>query len=84
MKVLVDKKRSTRKVFTRTWDEEKKSYDYSGEKFNLQEGFEKLLRGECERNQHGCTVKPVKKAATIVTYWLHGCMSNVAEAGMGR
>ena len=79
MKVLVDKKRSTRKVFTRTWDEEKKSYDYSGEKFGLQKGFDKLLRENASVISTAALLNS-EESRNIVKYWsrMHG---NVMEAG---
>ena len=79
MKALVDKKRSTRKVFTRTWDEEKKSYDYSGEKFGVQKGFEKLLRENASVISTAALLNS-EESRNIVKYWsrMHG---NVMEAG---
>ena len=41
---MVNEKRSTKKIFNRTWNEVTKHYDFEGGNFNLPKGFENLLR----------------------------------------
>ncbi|WKZ24760.1 MAG: ATP-binding protein [Patescibacteria group bacterium] len=73
------KKKSTKKIFSRNWNNEENGYDFEGDNFDLPKGFEKLLRsnasviGTAARLNH-------TESQTIATYWGQ-IETNVIEAG---
>ena len=72
-------KKSTKKIFSRIWNEKESKYDFEGDKFNLPKGFENLLRsnasviGTAARLNHA-------ESQSIATYWGQ-IETNVIEAG---
>ena len=72
-------KKSTKKIFSRSWNEKDSHYDFEGDKFDLPKGFENLLRtnasviGTAARLNHA-------ESQTIATYWGQ-IETNVIEAG---
>lgn len=76
---FAEKKKSTKKIFSRSWNEEGKRYDFEGANFELPKGFENLLRsnasviGTAARLNHA-------ESQNIATYW-GKIETNVVEAG---
>ena len=72
-------KKSTKKIFSRSWNEKDSHYDFEGDKFDLPKGFENLLRtnasviGTAARLNHA-------ESQAIATYWGQ-IETNVIEAG---
>ena len=72
-------KKSTKKIFSRSWNEKDSRYDFEGDKFDLPKGFENLLRtnasviGTAARLNHA-------ESQAIATYWGQ-IETNVIEAG---
>jgi len=72
-------KKSTKKIFSRSWNEKESRYDFEGDNFELPKGFENLLRsnasviGTAARLNHTDSQK-------IATYWGQ-IETNVIEAG---
>ena len=72
-------KKSTKKIFTRSWDKETNQYKFEGDNFELPKGFENLLRanasviGTAARLNH-------TESKSIAKYW-DQIETNVDEAG---
>ena len=72
-------KKSTKKIFSRSWNEKDSRYDFEGDSFDLPKGFENLLRsnasviGTAARLNHA-------ESQVIATYWGQ-IETNVIEAG---
>lgn len=72
-------KKSTKKIFTRSWDKETNQYKFEGDNFELPKGFEHLLRanasviGTAARLNH-------TESKSIAKYW-DQIETNVDEAG---
>lgn len=72
-------KKSTKKIFSRVWNETENRYDFDGENFELPKGFENLLRtnasviGTAARLNHA-------ESRVIAKYWGQ-IETNVVEAG---
>lgn len=72
-------KKSTKKIFSRKWNETSNHYDFDGENFELPKGFENLLRtnasviGSAARLNHS-------ESQLIAKYWGQ-IETNVVEAG---
>lgn len=72
-------KKSTKKIFSRSWKEKDNRYDFEGDNFELPKGFENLLRsnasviGTAARLNHA-------ESQNIATYW-GKIETNVIEAG---
>ena len=72
-------KNSSKKIFTRSWNENVGHYDFEGDNFDLPKGFENLLRknasviGTAARLNH-------KESQEIAKYWQQ-IETNVIEAG---
>lgn len=82
MTSLVEKKKSTHILFTRTWNEQTKKYDFEGKKFNLPDGFETALRlnasviGSAARLNH-------TESQNIIAFW-QTLQTNTTEIGPVR
>ncbi len=76
---MAKEKKSSKKIFLRTWNSITKSYDFEGDNFNLPKGFENLIRpnasiiGVAMRLNH-------KESQEIVNFW-RSVETNVSEAG---
>lgn len=76
---FAEKKKSTKKIFSRTWNEKDNRYDFEGDNFSLPKGFENLLRsnasviGTAARLNHA-------ESQNIAQYWSK-FETNVVEAG---
>ncbi|MBU3978770.1 ATP-binding protein [Patescibacteria group bacterium] len=76
---FVKEKKSTKKIFSRNWNEKENRYDFDGENFELPKGFENLLRtnasviGTAARLNHA-------ESKVIAKYWGQ-IETNVVEAG---
>jgi len=76
---LANEKKSSKKLFSRTWNENKKHYDIDDANFALPKGFEPLLRknasaiGTAARLNH-------KESQRVAHYWQQ-IETNVIEAG---
>jgi hypothetical protein len=76
---IVREKKSSKKIFSRSWDDSKNNYSFEGEKFDLPKGFENLLRsnasviGTAARLNH-------KESQEINKFWQR-IETNVIEAG---
>ncbi len=72
-------KKSTKKIFSRSWNEKDNRYNFEGDSFELPKGFENLLRsnasviGTAARLNHA-------ESQNIATYW-GKIETNVIEAG---
>jgi len=75
----VKEKKSTKKIFSRSWNEKEKHYDFDDDNFELPKGFENLLRsnasviGTAARLNHA-------ESKIIAKYWQQ-IETNVIEAG---
>lgn len=76
---FVKEKKSSKKIFSRTWNNETNQYDFEGENFELPKGFENLLRsnasviGTAARLNH-------EESKKIAKFW-ELIQTNVIEAG---
>ena len=76
---FVKEKKSSKKIFVRTWNSETNKYDFDGENFELPKGFENLLRsnasviGTAARLNH-------TESQEIAKFWQR-IETNVIEAG---
>ena len=76
---FVKEKKSSKKIFSRTWNNETSHYDFDGENFDLPKGFENLLRlnasviGTAARLNHA-------ESQEIAKFWQQ-IETNVIEAG---
>src|SRR3989344_2032623 len=76
---FVKEKKSSKKIFVRTWNNETSKYDFNGENFELPKGFENLLRsnasviGTAARLNHN-------ESQEIAKFWQR-IETNVIEAG---
>ena len=76
---MAKEKKSSKKIFSRVWNETTKHYDLEGDNFNLPKGFENLLRtnasviGVAMRLNH-------KESQEIANFW-QSIETNVSEGG---
>jgi AAA15 family ATPase/GTPase len=73
------KKITSKKVFSRKWNNETKKYELNDKNFNLPKEFEKLLRTNASVISAAIHLNH-KESQNIVDYW-RGVEINVAEAG---
>lgn len=76
---FVKEKNSTKKIFSRNWNEENNQYDFEGENFELPKGFEKLLRSNASVIGTAARLNHVE-SQMIAKYW-GKIETNVIEGG---
>ena len=72
-------KKSTKKIFSRSWNEKESRYDFEGDNFELPKGFENLLRSNASVIGTAARLNHAESQA-IATYWGQ-IETNVIEAG---
>jgi len=76
---FANKKKSTKKIFSRKWNKTTHGYDFDGEKFELPKGFENLLRTNASVIGTAARLNHVE-SQLIAKYWGQ-IETNVVEAG---
>lgn len=76
---FAEKKKSTKKVFSRTWNDKEKRYDFDGDKFGLPKDFENLLRSNSSVISTAARLNH-KESRKISSLW-QNLETNVVEAG---
>ncbi len=72
-------KKSTKKIFSRSWNVKESRYDFEGDNFDLPKGFENLLRSNASVIGTAARLNHAESQA-IATYWGQ-IETNVIEAG---
>ncbi|MDP2838224.1 MAG: ATP-binding protein [Candidatus Moranbacteria bacterium] len=72
-------KKSTKKIFSRSWNGKESRYDFEGDNFELPKGFENLLRSNASVIGTAARLNHAESQA-IATYWGQ-IETNVIEAG---
>ncbi len=76
---FIKEKKSSKKVFSRTWNKDKKQYEFSGDSFGLPKDFENLLRTNASVISTAARLEH-KESRDIATAWQR-LETNVIEAG---
>ncbi len=76
---FVKEKKSSKKIFSRTWNEKQGHYEFSGGKFDLSRDFQNLLRANASVISTAARLNH-KESRDIATLWQH-LETNVIEVG---